>query len=150
MRFQALFLMTPRLVWVLIALHKRFLCSCFSPSIVDVPTMFIHDKSSPSLIHTAPDSPPENVSVAAISSTSVSISWTPPPQQSRNGHITEYRINISEIDTGRVQLHTSFTTPFVVQRLHPYYTYEIAVSAHTVSTGPYSGAEIIQTPEDGK
>lgn len=99
---------------------------------------------------TAPSSSPENINVSVISSTSVGLSWSPPPLPDRNGIITEYKINVTELDTGRVQVLISFTTTFTVQRLHPYYTYEFALSAHTVATGPYSDSEIIQTPEDGK
>ena len=69
---------------------------------------------------------------------------------SRNGIVTEYRINVTEVDTGRVSLLTSFTTSFVVQSLHPYYTYLFTVSAHTVATGPFSNSVRIRTPEDRK
>lgn len=98
----------------------------------------------------APSSAPENVSVTAVSSTSIQINWTPPPPANRNGIIAEYRINVIEVDTGRQQDHVSFATSFVVQSLHPYYTYRFSVSAHTVETGPYSVVETFQTPEDSK
>ena len=88
--------------------------------------------------------------VTANSSTSIWLSWTPPPPATRNGIITEYRINVTELDTGRVMLLTTFATSFVVQALHPYYNYECTVSAHTVATGPYSFPVTIQTPEDSK
>lgn len=78
------------------------------------------------------------------------LSWTPPPPADRNGIITEYRINLTELDTGRQQLLSSVTTTFVVQSLHPYYMYEFTVSAHTVDTGPFSDSEVVQTPEDSK
>lgn len=96
----------------------------------------------------APSSAPENVSVSTVSSTSVQISWTPPP--SANGIITEYRISVVEVDTASQQDHVTFTTSLIVQSLHPYYTYRFSVSAHTVETGPYSAVQVLQTPEDSK
>ena len=98
----------------------------------------------------APSQAPVNVSVAVVSSTSVELSWTPPPPASRNGIITEYRIREVEVDTGRQRDHVAFLTTIVVQSLHPYYTYHFSVSAHTLLTGPFSAVEVVQTPEDGK
>ena len=101
-------------------------------------------------IFIAPSSPPENLNVTSVSSTSIRLSWTPPPAAVQNGIITEYRINVTEVDTGRLLFYTSFTTSFVVQGLHPYYMYECRVSAYTVAVGPLSDPEVIQTPEDSK
>ncbi len=47
-------------------------------------------------------------------------------------------------------LFTSVTTFLVVQGLHPYYKYAYTISAFTVSNGPYSELEIVETPEDSK
>lgn len=99
---------------------------------------------------TAPSSAPGDVSITGVSSTSIQISWTPPPPANRNGIITEYRISVVEVDTGTQQDHVSPTTSFIVQSLHPSYTYHFSVSAHTVETGPYSAIEILQIPEDSK
>lgn len=98
----------------------------------------------------APSSPPSNLNVSVISSTSVGLTWLPPNPLATNGIITEYRINLTEANTGRTQQLTSLTTSLVVQMLHPYYTYSFSVSAHTVATGPYSITEAVQTPEDSK
>ena len=45
---------------------------------------------------------------------------------------------------------TSQTTSIVVQSLHPHYTYQCAVSAVTVSEGPYTETVAIETLEDGE
>ena len=94
--------------------------------------------------------PPENVSLNVITSSSVGITWSPPAVESRNGIIGEYKINLLENDTGNQQNYVSYTTSFIIQSLHPYYTYHINVSAHTVLIGPYSEVQVIQMPEDGK
>ena len=98
----------------------------------------------------APSDAPLNISIFATSPSSISLSWLPPALADRNGIITEYRLNLTELDTGMEQLLTSLTTSYVIQGLHPYYMYLILVSAHTVDTGPYSEAQVIQTPEDGE
>ena len=78
------------------------------------------------------------------------ISWIPPPLPDRNGIITEYSINITELDTATDMILTSSVPSLFVIGLHPYYEYVVAVSAQTVALGPYSEPETIQTPEDGK
>ena len=81
---------------------------------------------------------------------SIQLSWAPPPLDETNGIIREYRINITELETGDNQQLTTSTTSLVVQNLHPYYTYEVLVSAHTVDTGPFSSPVSVVTPQDSK
>ncbi len=69
--------------------------------------------------------------------------------EEQNGIITEYRINVTELETGNVLVRFSTTTSVTVTALHPYYTYVCIVSAHTVATGPYTDTFAIRTPEDG-
>ena len=98
----------------------------------------------------APSSSPQNVSVVALSSTSLSVFWDPPALDSQNGIITEYRINITELETGNVISLISFNTFITVQFLHPYYTYASVISAVTNAEGPPSGVSVITTPQDGE
>lgn len=86
----------------------------------------------------------------ALTSTSIAISWDPPDLDSQNGIITEYRINITELETGNVISLISFNTLITVQFLHPYYTYVCVVSAVTNEEGPSSEELVITTPQDGK
>ena len=85
----------------------------------------------------------------ALSSSSLMLTWLPPPPGSHNGIIREYRINITEIQTGNTFLLSSTSLTIAVTSLHPYYTYECTVSAYTVATGPFTEPTIITTPEDG-
>ena len=85
-----------------------------------------------------------------MSSDTISLSWSPPPPSDTNGIIREYRVNVTEVETGRVFYLTSTTTSITVQSLHPYYTYYCTVSAYTVGVGPYTVVFSIRTPEDGK
>ena len=86
----------------------------------------------------------------ALTSTSIFISWDPPDLDSQNGIITEYRINITELETGNLISLISFNTLITVQFLHPYYTYVCVVSAVTNAEGPSSEELVITTPQDGK
>ena len=100
-------------------------------------------------ISIAPVSPPENVALSPVSSTSINITWLPPPSQDINGIITEYRVTVIEVLTGRRFNFTSTSSFVVVFGLHPHYAYECVVSAYTVGIGPYSQAISITTPESG-
>lgn len=87
--------------------------------------------------------------MTAIGPTSIRITWSPPPLMSQNGLIREYRVNVTEVDTGKVFVRTSGSTYLILYELHPYYTYECIIGAVTIAEGPYSDMETITTPEDG-
>ena len=88
--------------------------------------------------------------MGVITSTSIALSWTPPSEESSNGIITEYRVRVVELDTGTRRDYVALSTSFVIQPLHPDYTYEVSVGAHTVLTGPFSTVQVFRTPEDGE
>ena len=98
----------------------------------------------------APSRQPQNVQLSALSSTSILVTWSPPPVADQNGVITGYLINLTEADTGTVLHMTSRTTSLTATSLHPYYMYEVVVAAVTVAVGPYSQPAQITTPEDSK
>ena len=101
--------------------------------------------------YTAPSGAPENIVATSLTSTSVRLSWNPPPADQQNGIITDYYINMTEIETGvTIQLTITGATSLFVDTLHPYYVYNFFISAATVvGQGPYSTLFSIQTPEDG-
>ncbi len=94
---------------------------------------------------------PSNFSVDVTSSTSAYLSWMPPPDESHNGDIVLYVVNVTVQETGeRFQL-TSETTYLEVTNLRPYRTYVCVIAAATsVGLGPFSTTFMVQTPEDGK
>ena len=102
------------------------------------------------IIVTAPYSPPQSIQLSVVSSTSINLTWSPPPSNDINGVITEYHIIITEVITGREINLTSTTTSLVAVGLHPYYVYKCIIRAFTVESGPYSEAVNITTPEDGE
>jgi len=109
--------------------------------------------SSPAVAATtledAPTSAPQGLEVTAIDSRTVFLSWAPPPLEQQNGNIREYRVNISERETGK-RFHLVTTAASVtVPTLHPFYTYNCTVVAFTVEEGPRSVEVTITMPEDG-
>ena len=76
--------------------------------------------------------------------------WIPPPVTLTNGVIREYYINITDVQTGHMQQLSTRSEYIEVTNLHPYYSYEVSVSAYTVALGPFSEQFIIRTLEYGE
>ena len=74
--------------------------------------------------------------------------WEPP--QDPNGLIHGYRVNVTEVETGRMFQLSTNTTSIVIGFLHPYYTYNCTVVAVTIAPGPFSSVITVRTDEAGK
>lgn len=98
---------------------------------------------------TAPVVPPEDLSFVVLNSRSIALSWSAPSEGDSNGVIRQYRINITEIDTGNNWQITAIDSNTTVGALHPFYSYSIRVSAETVDLGPFSNPILVELPEDG-
>lgn len=92
---------------------------------------------------------PSNLTGIAQDSATILLSWDP-PNGHHNGIIQEYRLNITEVETGRMFQSVSAITSLLMSSLHPDYTYEWTVTAFTVGEGPYSYTHRVTTFEDGK
>jgi len=103
-------------------------------------------------ISAVPGSEPSNATGTALNSTHIYLTWDPPPPEDVNGIIREYRINVTEGETGLLLQYTTDpdTREIVIGPLHPYYTYHCTVVAYTVEVGPYTAIITIQTDEAGK
>ena len=98
-----------------------------------------------------PTGPPQGVEVQSETSTTLVLSWQPPAPENQNGIIVHYKVNITEMETGRLLSFTAVnTTTLSVNMLHPFYTYTCIVAAVTVGIGPYSATVEVELPEDGK
>ncbi len=93
--------------------------------------------------------PPNNLSSVIVDSSTVALNWDE-PEGRHNGIISQYKINLTELETGREFQESSITTNVILNNLHPDYTYTWVVTAATIAEGPYSGSSTFTTPEDGK
>ena len=99
----------------------------------------------------APSSPPQNLTVESVSSTSILLSWKPPVLSNQNGQIRSYNIVVTDIQFQTERMYTVGPehNQLLVDMLHPYRTYEISVAATTIATGTYSNPVTVTTKEDG-
>ncbi|XP_075787710.1 receptor-type tyrosine-protein phosphatase delta isoform X8 [Pelodiscus sinensis] len=101
-----------------------------------------------------PSAPPQDISCTSPSSTSILVSWQPPPVEKQNGIITEYSIKYIGIDGEDDKPHAilgiaSDTTQYLLENLEKWTEYRISVTAHTdVGPGPESLSVLIRTDED--
>ena len=98
----------------------------------------------------APLSPPQSVLVSVTNSTTVSITWSPPPLADQNGIIREYSVLVFSANNEQSFSFQSQQNSLNVSLLSPYTLYYVTVAAVTVETGPYSQTYNITTLQDGK
>ena len=98
----------------------------------------------------APSSAPRNVEATIISPTIANLSWDAPLQADQNGIIRHYHINITEVDTARQWTLISVTNTYLLNFLHPHYTYLYSIAAVTISTGPYTQLFNFTVPPESK
>ncbi|XP_071606433.1 receptor-type tyrosine-protein phosphatase F isoform X4 [Heliangelus exortis] len=101
-----------------------------------------------------PSAPPQEVECISTSSTTIRVSWVPPPAQSRNGVITQYSIayqavegddNTKHVVDGIGREHSSWE----IKDLEKWTEYKVWVRAHTdVGPGPESIPVHVRTDED--
>lgn len=96
-----------------------------------------------------PTGPPQNVMARIINATTLSLSWSPPVPERRNGLIQRYVVSITELETGTTQLYNSTQGSIVIGGRHPFYRYSYIVAAETIGRGPYSVASMTHMPEAG-
>ncbi|KAJ8271362.1 hypothetical protein COCON_G00102210 [Conger conger] len=103
---------------------------------------------------TQPSAPPQDVKCSSPSSTSILVSWLPPPVELQNGIITKYSVQYSATEGGNSSsLQTVDVPPESSQRLledlEKWTEYSLAVSANTeAGSGPASLPLLIRTEED--
>ena len=102
-----------------------------------------------------PSKAPANFAVNAVDSTSVRASWQMPPEDSRNGIITGFKLFYKEKGSGSPQtvitISSGSTLTTDVSGLHKYTEYNFQVLAFTsTGDGPKSDEKTVRTLEDGK
>lgn len=107
-----------------------------------------------------PSAPPQDIKCSSTSSTTLRVSWRPPPPESQNGALVGYRVHYQPVapsEGGSVDedfLQEAATSAgeeqMVLQWLEKWTQYRISVSASTVvGPGPESEPLICRTDEDG-
>ncbi|XP_011762157.2 receptor-type tyrosine-protein phosphatase F isoform X17 [Macaca nemestrina] len=101
-----------------------------------------------------PSAPPQKVMCVSTGSTTVRVSWVPPPADSRNGIITQYSVAYEAVDgedrrrhvvDGISREHSSWD----LVGLEKWTEYRVWVRAHTdVGPGPESSPVLVRTDED--
>lgn len=100
--------------------------------------------------HAAPSEPPQNVSGTFINSTSIRVTWAPPPISSHNGIIRHYIIRYSPVNNpSDVQTLNTSGLSIEIGGLERYTEYEVRVSAVTVEEG-LADFDVVRTDSDGK
>ncbi|CAM5136593.1 unnamed protein product [Eretmochelys imbricata] len=101
-----------------------------------------------------PSAPPQEVECVSTSSTTVRVSWVPPPAQSRHGVITQYSIAYQAAGAGGSAKHVldgigRERSSWEIKGLEKWTEYKVWVRAHTdVGPGPESSPVHVRTDED--
>ncbi|XP_045866905.1 receptor-type tyrosine-protein phosphatase F isoform X3 [Meles meles] len=101
-----------------------------------------------------PSAPPQKVTCVSTGSTTVRVSWVPPPAASRNGVITQYSVAYEAVDgedRGRhvVDNISREHSSWDLVGLEKWTEYRVWVRAHTdVGPGPESSPVLVRTDED--
>lgn len=101
-----------------------------------------------------PSAPPQDITCTTPSSTSILVSWAPPPLEFQNGIITGYSIQYSTTDGNKVSKRIDGISPdgssYLLENLAKWTEYGITVRAQTeAGDGPESLQLLIRTEEDG-
>ncbi|VFV41004.1 receptor-type tyrosine-protein [Lynx pardinus] len=102
----------------------------------------------------SPSAPPQKVTCVSTGSTTVRVSWVPPPADSRNGVITQYSVAYEAVDgedRGRhvVESISREHSSWDLVGLEKWTEYRVWVRAHTdVGPGPESSPVLVRTDED--
>lgn len=104
---------------------------------------------------TAPGAPPQKFLAEAEDSSSIRVTWAPPPEDKQHGDIMYYKIfflenNEPDALTKEVTISNPNTREYVIDQLRKWTEYKIWVLAGTnVGDGPYTEQILIRTEEDG-
>ena len=101
------------------------------------------------LIHAAPAGAPQSVTADALSPTIFILRWRPPLAGDGNGIVRNYTINITELESGRMEQFITEELNITVESRHPFYRYRYIIAAETVSLGPFTDPNVIHMPEAG-
>lgn len=112
----------------------------------------------PSQTWAEPSAPPQDIKCSSSSSTTLLVSWRPPPAESQNGALAGYIVRYAVVGAGAEVSTEPVEEPAVppssdqilLQRLEKWTMYRVTVAASTgVGPGPESEPLLCRTDEDG-
>ncbi|XP_053559154.1 receptor-type tyrosine-protein phosphatase S isoform X3 [Bombina bombina] len=101
-----------------------------------------------------PSAPPQDVKCLSMRSTTILVSWKPPPAESQNGILAGYSVRYQALDSEEsepkeIKDIPPQSTQILLEALEKWTEYRITVVAHTeVGPGPESSPVVIRTDED--
>lgn len=105
-------------------------------------------------IVSVPSSPPESPKCDVLSSTSIYVTWSPPPIDSQNGKVKGYKVSYiasAELYEKEMQMLKSSNQYLTVENLQKYTNYSFWVLAYTkMGDGVKTKQFFCTTHEDGK
>ncbi|XP_043917020.1 receptor-type tyrosine-protein phosphatase delta [Protopterus annectens] len=105
-------------------------------------------------LQSKPSAAPQDIKCFSPSSTSIVVSWMPPPVEKQNGIIIKYSIKYIALDGDEIKPFevteiSADTTQYRLENLEKWTEYRITLTAHTgVGPGPESSSVFIRTDED--
>ena len=100
-----------------------------------------------------PSAPPQDVTTMVINSTSISVSWSPPPLPDQNGDIIGYQLMIANQNMNNASeyvVNITNITFYDAVNLQEFEVYSFEIAAMTaIGLGPFSDVVTSQTFEDG-
>ena len=100
-----------------------------------------------------PSDVPLGIQATPANSRTLTLTWRAPSEDTHNGIITQYLVNISVSETGErfQRIVDGAAETLTLNNLHPYYEYSYVIAAATsVGTGPFSVRSTIRMPQDGR
>ena len=104
-------------------------------------------------VYIVPAGPPLNVIPSSLTSTSINVNWDPPDPLLRNGIITKYQLNYTELSQSLNWITVELDTPtYLIENLKIFTQYNVSVSAFTQINGssPFSPPVTHRTLNDSK
>jgi receptor-type tyrosine-protein phosphatase Q len=95
----------------------------------------------------APSQSPEMLMAVDVSSTTMTLSWGPPPIDSHNGIVRSYIVSVFNNRTGSLTYHNASDSTIVINELLPYSFYHVSIAALTIGIGPYTTPLVVRTDE---
>lgn len=110
---------------------------------------------NPLILQSEPSAPPQEVKCTSPSSTSILVSWKPPPVELQNGVIIRYSIQYTategdDMSSRHITDIPPQTSRYLLENLEKWTEYRVTVIARTeAGESPESLTHLIRTEEDG-